>query len=47
MKAILKLGEEYGVDLPICKSVYGVLYENADMQATLDSLFRRDTKCEF
>ena len=47
VKAILKLGEEYGVDLPICKSVYGVLYENADMQATLDSLFRRDTKCEF
>ncbi len=47
VKAILRLGEKYDVDLPICRSVYEVLYENADMQATLDSLFRRDTKCEF
>ena len=47
VKALVRLGEEQGVSLPICRAVYQVLYEGADPQATLDSLFTRSLKQEF
>lgn len=47
VKALLKLGAETGVSLPICQAVYDVLYENADPKETLDSLFSRSLKKEF
>lgn len=47
VKALLKLGEETGVSLPICQAVYDVLYKNADPQKTLDALFSRSLKNEF
>ena len=47
VKALVRLGEEQGVSLPICRAVYRVLYEGADPQATLDSLFTRSLKQEF
>ena len=46
-KAIKKLSEEYGVDMPICNCVYEILYENADPTKTLEGLFNRSIKNEF
>lgn len=47
VEALLKLGKEAGVSLPICGAVHQVLYEKADPRATLDSLFSRSLKNEF
>ncbi len=47
VKALLGLGKKYGVELPICEAVYGILYENADPGETLKSLFSRSLKREF
>ncbi|NLC79200.1 MAG: NAD(P)-binding domain-containing protein [Ruminococcaceae bacterium] len=47
VKAIIKLGERFGVELPICGVVYKALYEDADVRAELDRLFERTIKNEF
>ncbi|HPF86418.1 MAG TPA: glycerol-3-phosphate dehydrogenase [Candidatus Limiplasma sp.] len=47
VKALLSLGEQTGVELPISHAVYRVLYEGADIQRALDSLFDRSLKMEF
>lgn len=47
VEALLKLGEETGVSLPICGAVHQVLYEKADPQRALDGLFSRSLKNEF
>lgn len=46
-KAMKKLGEDYGVDLPITNAVYEIVYENKDPMAVLLSLFSRSTRTEF
>jgi glycerol-3-phosphate dehydrogenase (NAD(P)+) len=46
-RAIIKLAREYQVELPICSSVYAILYENADPREVLESLFTRSIKKEF
>ncbi len=45
--ALERLGKEYNVDLPICRAVYLILYENVDAKTTLDNLFKRSIKVEF
>jgi glycerol-3-phosphate dehydrogenase (NAD(P)+) len=47
VKAMLKLGSQYGVDLPICKGVYDILYENMEAEVVLNALFRRTLKNEY
>ncbi len=47
VKALLKLGADTGVSLPISQAVYDVLYQKADPQKTLDALFSRSLKNEF
>lgn len=47
VRAMLQLGEKYGVDLPICQAVYQILYENAEPPKVLEDLFARDLKGEF
>lgn len=47
VKALVKLGEDTGVSLPICNAVYDVLYREADPGRTLDALFSRSLKNEF
>ncbi len=47
VKALVKMAEKYDVDLPICRVVYGVLYENIDFEKALDSLFNRSLKSEW
>ncbi len=47
VKALVLLGEENNVDLPICKAVYKVLYENVSAKDSLLDLFSRSLKEEF
>lgn len=47
VKALCKLGAEYGVDLPICSAVYFMLYEKMDSDKVLNGLFMRSIKNEF
>lgn len=46
VKALMEMKEKYDVDLPICESVYNILYNGADAREALDSLFRRTIKNE-
>lgn len=46
-EAIYQLGQRTGVELPICGSVYDILYKGVDAKISLDSLFRRSIKEEF
>lgn len=47
VKALIGLGERYGVDLPICRAVYNVAYCSADVREEIKQLFRRSLKYEF
>lgn len=47
VKALLELGERYGVELPISQAVYDILYEKADPPTVLQDLFTRGLKGEF
>ncbi len=46
-KALVTLGEKYGVDLPISKTIYNIVYKNEDADAQLKALFSRSVKGEF
>ncbi len=46
-KALLKLADKLGVELPITQAVYRILFENSDPKAELSSLFIRSIKEEF
>lgn len=46
-KAIRNLEIKYNIDMPICNAIYRVLYENADLKETFNSLFERPLKKEF
>ena len=47
MRALVELGARYGVQLPICNMIYAILYEEADADAALRTLFTRSVKGEF
>lgn len=47
VKALVTLGERYNVDLPICRAVYNVLYNNSSPTEEMSSLFSRSLKYEF
>lgn len=47
VRAMLFLEEKYGVELPICRTVYQVLYENREPKEALENLFTRSLKNEF
>ena len=46
-KAMMTLAEKYSVELPICRSVYKILWEGADARDELRELFSRKIKQEF
>lgn len=46
-KALVYLGKEKGVELPICQTVYRVIYEKQDAKEALKALFARSVKNEF
>lgn len=47
VKALVKLEERYGVELPICHAVYRILHEGERAKDVLASLFERERKSEF
>lgn len=47
VKALVSLAKNYGVELPICMAVYGILYQEKDAWETLNGLFTRSIKNEF
>ena len=47
VKALVALGDRYHVDLPICETVYAMLYENLSPETALEELFSRSLKGEF
>lgn len=47
VKALCAMADRCGVELPICRLVYAVLYEGADATQELNRLFTRSLKQEF
>lgn len=47
VKALLKLGKEHHVELPICQTVYDILYKDKPADEAFGELFVRSTKEEF
>lgn len=47
VKALVELGEKYGVELPICSAVYSIIYEGSSIKEKMGELFRRSIKYEF
>ena len=47
VKAMLELGAQYGVELPISRAVYDILYEKVNPESVLQDLFARGLKGEF
>lgn len=47
VKALVRLGKEYGVELPICRVVYEMLYQGRSAAEALPGLFNRTVKGEF
>ena len=47
VKALMKLSEEYNVEMPISKLVYDVIYNNVKPLDAMGALFERDVKTEF
>ena len=45
--ALHRLAQEHHVELPICETVYRVLYEGCDVKEALGALFHRSLKKEF
>jgi glycerol-3-phosphate dehydrogenase (NAD(P)+) len=45
--ALLRIGGKYGVDLPICRAVYDVVYGKSDAKEAIEGLFERSLKYEF
>lgn len=47
VKALRDLGTAYAVELPICETVYQILYGRKDANTALQALFKRRLKTEF
>lgn len=46
-KALVKLSQEYDVDMPIVRACYNVLFEDKKVEDAIDELFDRKVKREF
>ncbi len=46
-EALMVLADQTGVELPICRAVYEILYHGADPKETMNGLFKRSLKEEF
>ena len=46
-KALVRLSEQYDVELPICRAVHRILFEGASPADTLQGMFDRENKLEF
>ena len=47
LKAVKKIADDKGIDMPICQALYRAIYEKADIKETIKELFERGLKNEF
>lgn len=47
VKAMINIAKDKNIELPICETVYNILYNNKDPKKELDKLFMRSLKKEF
>jgi glycerol-3-phosphate dehydrogenase (NAD(P)+) len=47
LQAVKTIADKENIDMPICQALYKAVYENADIKATIRSIFDRDLKQEF
>lgn len=47
VKSLMLLSEKYDVDMPLCKAIYDVIYNELNPKEVLSNLFLRPTKFEF
>jgi glycerol-3-phosphate dehydrogenase (NAD(P)+) len=47
LKAVKLMADKEQIDMPICQALYQVIYEDADIKATIKKLFERTLKQEF
>ena len=47
LKAVKTIADKEHIDMPICQALYRVIFEGADIQSTIRSLFDRALKKEF
>ena len=47
LKAVKKIADEKGIDMPISQALYQAVYEKADIKSTIRSMFDRQLKQEF
>ncbi len=47
LKAVKLIADAQNIDMPICQALYKVIYEDADIKATIKSMFERSLKQEF
>ena len=45
-KAVMELAKKYDVQMPICETIYNVLYNNAEPQECIKKLMTRSIKTE-
>lgn len=46
VKALMELKDKYNVELPICETVYNILYNQEDLDKAIGKLFKRSIKNE-
>ena len=47
LKAVKIIADKEKIDMPICQALYKVIYEDADIKATIKEMFERSLKKEF
>ena len=47
LKAVKIIADKENIDMPICQALYNVIYEDADIKATIKGMFERGLKKEF
>lgn len=47
LKAVKIIADKENIDMPICQALYKVIYEDADIKATIREMFERSLKKEF
>ena len=47
LRAVKAIADRENIDMPICQALYKVIFEEADIKATIRGLFERSLKKEF
>src|SRR5258707_11005961 len=45
-RAVHHVAERLGVDMPICREIYGIMYENKPVRSAVQALMRREVRSE-